>query len=159
MAYEKTAVSVERSQGEIRKLLTAHSARRFAFGEETDEGGVVWAAVTFVHGAYAVRIKVPHKPPDERQVTSRYMRARSKTREDIRAELAEQEAKRIWRVMAWNLKARLVAVEEGVETFAEAFLAHLLDPRTGQTIYEQLTETGRVELGQPLLALPPGAAE
>jgi hypothetical protein len=68
----------------------------------------------------------------------------------------EQEAKRIWRVMAWNLKARLVAVDEGVETFEEAFLAHLLDERTGRTIYEQLADDGRVELARPLLALNPG---
>jgi hypothetical protein len=40
--------------------------------------------------------------------------------------MREQEARRIWRVMAWNLKARLISVEEGVETFAEAFLAHLV---------------------------------
>lgn len=40
--------------------------------------------------------------------------------------------------------------EEGVETFEEAFLAHLVDERTGQTIYEQLSQDGRVELATPL---------
>jgi hypothetical protein len=73
--------------------------------------------------------------------------------------MVEQEAKRIWRVLAWNLKARLEAVEEGVETFEEAFLAHLLDERTGETVYEQLVRTGTVELGAPLTpALPAGGA-
>ena len=56
--------------------------------------------------------------------------------------------------MAWNLKARMVAVEENVETFEQAFLAHLLDPRSGRTIYEHLAEDGHVELPAPLLALP-----
>lgn len=59
--------------------------------------------------------------------------------------------------MAWNLKARLVAVEEGVETFEEAFLAHLVDERSGRTIYEQLVDDGHVQLAQPLLALPAGS--
>jgi hypothetical protein len=153
MAYESTTVAVEKSQGEIRRLLTAHSAARFAFGEESDSAGVRWAAVSFAHGPYAVRIRVPHKPVDERAIRSKLMRARSRTREQIANDLAEQEARRIWRVMAWNLKARLVAVEEGVETFEEAFLAHLLDERTGMTIYEQLVQDGRVELGRPLVPL------
>jgi hypothetical protein len=159
MAYESTTVNVERSQAEIRKLLTTHGAGRFAFGEETDQAGVRWAAVSFTHGGYAVRMRVPHKPVDERLVRSRAQRARTKTAADFEAELVEQEAKRIWRVISWNLKARLVAVDEGVETFEEAFLAHLLDERTGRTIFEQLVDDGRVELGQPLLpALPPGGA-
>lgn len=44
---------------------------------------------------------------------------------------------------------------KGAFALDPAFLAHLLDPRTNQTIYEQLTETGKVELAAPL-ALPPG---
>lgn len=150
MAYETTTVPVERSQGEIRKLLADHGAGRFAFGEETDDGGVRWAAVTFTHGGTAVRMRVPHKPIDEQSARSKARRAHTRSYEDIAGEAIEQEAKRIWRVIAWNLKARLVAVEEGVETFEEAFLAHILDPRTNQTIFEQLAESGRVELAAPL---------
>jgi hypothetical protein len=145
MAYETTTVPVERSQGEIRKLLQTHGAARFAFGEETDSAGVRWAAVSFTHGGYGSACACPRKPVDERLIRSRLTRARSKAREDFEAELDEQE-KRIWRVMNWNLKARLVAVDEGVDTFEEAFLAHLLDERTGMTIYEHLARDGRVEL-------------
>ena len=157
MAYEKTSVSVERSQAEIRKLLAHHGSSRFAFGEERDEMGQRWAAVTFAHGALAVRLRVPLKLVDERAVRAKADRAYSRTADQIRDEMYEQEEKRIWRVIAWNLKARMVAVEEGVETFEEAFLAHILDPRTNRTIYQQLAEEGRVELAAPLLALPAGA--
>lgn len=156
MAYESTSVPVERSQGEIRKLLIKHAVAQLAFGEDRDETGQRWAAVTFRHGPYAVRIRVPLKVVDERIVRSKYTRARTKTVDQIRDELYEQEDRRIWRVMAWNLKARMVAVEEEVETFEQAFLPHLLDPRTGRTIYEHLAEEGRVELPAPLLALPAG---
>lgn len=153
MAYETTTVPVERSQGEIRKLLADHGATRFAFGEETDSAGVRWAAVSFAHGGYAVRMRVPHKPIDDQALRGKARRAHTRTYEDFERVAIEQEAKRIWRVMSWNLKARLVAVEEGVETFAEAFLAHLLDEQTGMTIYEQLAEEGRVELSRPLRPL------
>lgn len=158
-AYSSTTVPVERSQGEIRKLLVGHGCQRLAFGEERDDMGQRWAAVTFQAGAHGVRMRVPLKLVDERTVSAKYQRARSKTRDEIRDGLYEQEERRIWRVLAWNLKARLVAVEEGVETFEEAFLAHLLDPRTGRTIYEHLAEEGRVELAAPLLALNPGGDE
>jgi hypothetical protein len=156
MAYETTSVPVEKSQGEIRGLLTKHRATQFAFGEETDCDGRQWAAVSFSAQGYVVRIRVPHKPVDQRELAKKRQRARSKTGADLEHEMREQEAKRIWRVLAWNLKARLVAVEEEVETFAEAFLAHLIDPGTGQTIFEQLSDTGSVQLASPLLALPSG---
>src|SRR5205085_106628 len=109
MAYETTTVAVERSQSELRKLLTKYGASRFAFGEERDgTTGERHAAVTFVRDSYTVRMRVPLKQVDERVVGQRYMRARTKTRDEIRDELYEQEERRIWRVLAWNLKARMV---------------------------------------------------
>src|SRR4051794_17211824 len=107
MAYETTTVPVEKSQGEIRGMLTRYGAARFGFGEETDDAGVRWASVTFTHQALVVRIRVPHKPVDEKAVRAKVQRARSKDAAAIRYEADEQEARRIWRVMAWNLKARL----------------------------------------------------
>jgi hypothetical protein len=145
MAYESTSVPVERSQGEIRKLLAKHGVGRMILEEARDEFGGRWASVSLAHRGV--------------EVGQKYMRARTKSRDEIRDVLYEQEERRIWRVLAWNLKTRMVAVEEGLETFEEAFLAHLLDERTGQTIYEQLAETGRVELSAPLLALPAGGDE
>lgn len=156
MAYESTSVPVERSQGEVRKLLVRYGAQRLAFGEERDDSGQRWAAVTFQADRHAVRLKVPLKRVNEGDVTDKYMRSRTKTKDEVRDAMYEQEKKRIWRVLAWNLKARMVAVEENVETFEEAFLAHLLNPQTGRTIYEQLAEDGHVELAAPLLALPSG---
>lgn len=155
-AYATTTVPVERSQAEVRKLLTDYGASRFAFGEETDSAGVRWAAVQFAHGGHAVRMRVPHKPLDDKALAAKARRARTQTYAQFEAAAIEQEAKRIWRVIAWNLKARMVAVEEGVETFEEAFLAHLVNAQTGRTVYEELADSGRVELGTPLLALGRG---
>jgi hypothetical protein len=153
MAYESTTVAVEKSQGEIRGLLTRHGAARFAFGEEVDDAGVRWAAVTFSHAALLVRIRVPHKPIDRRALSTKLQRARSKDARTIELEMNEQEARRIWRVMAWNLKARLISVEEGVETFAEAFLAHIVDPATNRTVYDHLSDTGSIDFGHPIAGL------
>jgi hypothetical protein len=149
MPYDATTVPVEKSQAMVRKLLADHHAGRIEFGE-MDLGGQRWAAVAFAIDHRAVRMRVPHKPVDGAAVRRKLQRARTKTRTDILADVMEQEARRIWRVLAWNLKARLEAVDEQVETFEEAFLAHLVDERTGSTIYEQLVQTGRVELAEPL---------
>ena len=83
-AYGSTTVPVERSQGEIRKLLIRAQVGQLAFGEDRDETGQRWAAVTFRHGALAVRIRVPLKVIDERTVSAKYQRARSKGRDEIR---------------------------------------------------------------------------
>jgi hypothetical protein len=156
MAYKSTTVPVEKSQGEIRKLLAAHGAQEFAFGEATDETGTPWAAVSFTQRGLSVRLRVALKL-DPREIERKLQRARTKTREEFTAEATEQEAKRIWRVLAWNLKARMVAVDEGLETWEEAFLAHIVNPATGRTVYEDLSETGSIDLGEPLLALPRGS--
>lgn len=157
MAYETTTVPVEKSQGEIRKLLSGAGASRMGFAEERGEDGTRRALVQFAIGSHAVRLMVPLKVVPEREVGLKYGRSRSKTRDQVRDELYEQEERRIWRVLSWNLKARMVAVQEEVESFEEAFLAHLLDPRTNRTIFEQLADTGTVQLERPLLALTAGS--
>ncbi len=148
MAYEATTVAVEKSQADIRRMLKSHGCESFEFGE-AEIDGQTWARL--------VRIKVPHKTPDPHELRKKAQRARTQERRlAIVSEAEEQEAKRIWRVIAWNLKARMEAVQEGVETFEEAFLAHLLDERTGETFYETLIRCGKIDLGEPLISLMPG---
>lgn len=149
MAYEATDVGVEKSQGEIRKLLHAKGAANFSFGEGVSDG-IEWAVVEFVHTDQRVRIQVPLKPVDQRLVSAKLQRTRTRTRDQIVRDIAEQEARRIWRVLFHGLKARMVAVEEGVETFEEAFLAHLVDPVSGRTLWEQakaMIDSGAMKIG------------
>ncbi len=157
MAYEATVVAVESSQAAIRKLLVSYGCQDFTFGEGMS-GDVRVAAVGFRANGRAVRMRVPLKTPPHGDVSRKFQRARSKTREDIMAELYEQEARRIWRVLHWIIKTRMEAIAEHVETFEESFLAHLLDEDTGETVYETLVRQGSVDLGQPLLALAAGAS-
>lgn len=148
-AYATTEVSVSRSQEGLRDLLRRHGASSFQFGESFIEGQQV-AALEFVHQDQMVRMLVPHKQPDERAIRLKIQRAQTRTPQQIRAEFEEQEARRIWRVMFHSLKARLVAVEEEVETFEQAFLSHLVDPATGRTLWETFApavEDGRLRVG------------
>ena len=138
MAYETTNVAVEKSQSEIRKLLIGFGATEFQFGEgtETDHR---WSGVSFSHEGHMVMMQVPLKMPDNTQFKSmeaKARRAHTRTLTDIEREYWEQEARRIWRVLFWSLKARVIAIEEGVEEFEQAFLAHLVDPATGMTLWQ-----------------------
>jgi len=67
-------------------------------------------------------------------------------------EWPEQEQRRVWRVLRWTLEARLVAVDEDLETFEQAFLSYLVDPATDRTMWEavrDLVEGGAFAIGGP----------
>lgn len=155
-AYANTQVSVEKSQGEIRKLLGKHGATQFRMSEGEGAEGLWWVGVEFIHDDHLVRMAAPLKPPNEKWLAGKVDRARSKSRRDFILEHNEQESKRLWRVILWSLKARLVSVEEGLETFEQAFLAHMVDPGTGSTVWDQIRphiESGRMQVGAG--GLPP----
>jgi hypothetical protein len=153
MAYETTNVAVEKSQSEIRKLLLIFGAGEFQFGEGTGIDQRRWAGVSFRHDGHTVMMQAPLKDPDEaerKRIDNTVQRARSRSRAAIEAEYWEQEERRIWRVLFWSLKSRMIAVEEGVEEFEQAFLAHLVDPRTGVTLWQHVQpaiEQGHFRLG------------
>jgi hypothetical protein len=168
MAYEQTSVPVEKSQGEIRKLLTRYGAQRFTFSEGVNDlDGRQWLAVDFVHAAefdrpHLVRIAVPLKEPDKAALKSRASRYNSRPLAALIEEALEQEKRRIWRVVFYSLKSRMESVAEKLETFEQAFLPHLVDPATGHTIWEMLKgpiEGGLLVIGGPgLPALPKRAS-
>jgi hypothetical protein len=140
-AYETTTVATEKSQGAIRKLLLDFGAAEFQFGEGTSPDGSKWSGVSFTHGGHQVLMQVPMKPPDDaelRRQAAAARRAKTRTLAEIQRGYWEQEEKRIWRVLYWSIKARMIAVDEGVETMEQAFLAHLVDPRTGLTLWQHV---------------------
>lgn len=165
MAYATTTVPVERSQGELRKLLTRHNAQRFSFSEGRPDGEErTWVQVEFVHvGNFErpmlIRLGVPLKLPDDADLRAKAQRSRTKYYVDLRHEAEEQELRRIWRVIYYSLKARLEAVEEELETFEQAFLPHIVEPTTGLTIWQMVEKPigeGRLAIGGGGLALTAG---
>lgn len=154
MAYESTSVSIESSQGSLRKLLSKNGANGFGFRESKinhPDLGETWVVgIEFTFDGSLVRMVVPCKPPDPKAIQAKARRARTKTADEIEYEMMDQEMRRIWRVLFYNTKARMEAVEEQVETFEQAFLAHLVDPATNQTLWqrmEPLMDTGAFKIG------------
>lgn len=152
MPYETTKVPVSRSQEQIRALLRKHSAARIAFGESYDDAaGTGQAGVEFVHLDVLVRIYVPVRRPSASEAIERN-RASGRRQSQAKAveNAMENEECRIWRVLHWSIKARMEAVEAGIETFEQAFLAHVVDPSSGRTLWsiiEPAVKAGAFQVG------------
>ena len=149
-AYASTTVPIEKSQSDLRKMLIAHGAESFNFGEYRAQGKR-FAEVMFEFERYSVRMRVPHADLSRDEI---HERARQRGKLNVYKSsgtverdvmVADWEARRVWRVLFWLLKTRMEVIEEGVETFTEAFLPHLLDRQTNLTVYESLARSGGVK--------------
>jgi hypothetical protein len=109
---ERTAVPVDRSKAEIERLLTRYGATSFASGWTAGKATLLFEA----HGR-RLRFDVPMPDASEHRSTARY----------------EQECRRRWRCLALVIKAKLEAVQTGIVTFEEEFLAHIIIPGEGET--------------------------
>lgn len=127
-----TGVSVDRSLDELRRTLRRFGAQQFAFSEEDDR-----TMVAFRKDGRLVRFSVSMPNPDDpaftRTETGR-VRKPSAAREAW-----EQACRARWRSLALLVKAKLAAIEDGIETFEQAFFAQLVLPG-GQTVFEQVGE-------------------
>lgn len=125
-----TSVSTDKSVAEIRALLKKYGATGFAFGES---GSAI--QVGFEMRGRRVRFKVPM--PDESKfdrVGVNQFRSRKRSPEE-RRQAVEAAVPQLYRALVLVIKAKLESVESGIETFDQAFMAHLLLP-SGETISE-----------------------
>jgi hypothetical protein len=122
-----TTVSVEKSRAEIEKLITRYGATSTAFMTAPGRSVVCFEA---------------KRPPDhvraEACPTSREKRFQRDGRGSLvpphkRMEKWEQACRQSWRALALVIKAKLEAVESGITSFEDEFLAHIVMP-DGQTV-------------------------
>jgi hypothetical protein len=126
---ENTKVPAERSRSEIERTLTRYGADQFMYGWEAER-----AIIAFRMQARMVRLTLPM--PDMQE----FMHGPSgRLRSSAAAEQAYKQATRQrWRALALVVKAKLEAVEAGISTFEQEFLAAILLP-DGSTVSEMLT--------------------
>jgi hypothetical protein len=111
VTYAKgTTVAPEKSRLEIERVLMKYGARDF--GYMMRDG---MATVVFAKNDRRIRFNLPTPKTDERG--------------------GEQRLRERWRALLLCIKAKLESVESKIETFDEAFLAHVVMPG-GQTVYE-----------------------
>lgn len=128
---EDTHVSSERSRAELERLLTRYGAGGFAYG--WDEHG---AQVAFLLRGWHVRLYVPMPDPDSPEFTTTATGKRRSPTAAAEAAVTAQRAR--WRQVVLIVKAKLEAVANGVVTFEQEWMAHMVLP-DGRTLSEAVT--------------------
>lgn len=156
----RTEVGADRSKAEIERTLTRYGADGFMYGWTGDT-----AQVAFRMKGRRIQFRL-HMP---RQEEFAYTPSRQwqRAKKDMLAAW-DQACRQRWRALALIIKAKLEAVEAGITTFEDEFLAATLLPdgsTVGEFVGPQVDEayrTGRMPDALPglgLSALPkPGAA-
>lgn len=129
-----TKVTAEASRAEVERTLVRYGADSFAYGWQADE-----AVVAFRVEGRHVRFTLPMPDRDDPAITHRKANQHGQAMRERPA--AEQEAmyqqavRERWRALALVIKAKLEAVETGIVSFEQEFLAHVQLP-DGSTVGE-----------------------
>ena len=128
---EHTAVSTEKSKAEIERTLTRYGAAKFMTGWDQDK-----AVMAFEMRERRIRFVLPL--PDRKDKAFWTTPGGRRKRDEAGAlDAWEQACRQRWRALALAIKAKLEAVETGITTFDEEFLAHIVLP-SNQTVGEWL---------------------
>ncbi|NTS31394.1 hypothetical protein HQ945_09025 [Phyllobacterium sp. BT25] len=154
MAYSKdTSVSVERTEGEIKSIIRKYGATSFA----SFESGVT-AMIAFEMQGRRIVFKLPLPDKDAKQF--RFTPGRGLARTKDQQLLAwEQACRSRWRALLLSIKAKLESVEGGIETFEDAFLAHIQMPdglSVSEHVRPRIATAYETNSMQPLLPGPRG---
>lgn len=145
---ENTAVSVERSKAELERILTRYGAEAFAYGWQERK-----ATVGFRMCGKYVSFELVLPDPGSREFT--HTRNTDKERTIAGAAKAwEQACRSRWRALCLIVRAKLEAVESGIVSFEEEFLAQLMLPNgktAGQVLIPQIETSYEDGKTMPLL--------
>lgn len=150
MTYAKgTEVPVSRSRSEIIDLLRKHGADQVVTGSDYGQSREV---VAFRIEQRQVRITLPLPSMTEFRLTPTGRRRTDIQQRDAFA----QEERRRWRALAFIIKAKLTAVQDGISTVEREFLADVVLP-DGQTLSEWVgPQLVRAYTSAEMPALMPG---
>lgn len=159
MSYASgTEVQVERSQREIELLVTKAGASAYYRGTEAGK-----AAIGFQLKDRRILFELPLPQPGE-FATFKRRGVVYRTPPHLTQQLVEQACRARWRALCLAIKAKLVSVESGVESFEEAFLAQLVVPgddgraaRFGAIALKAIA--GAYKSGKPMPPLLPSGQE
>ncbi|MEM9027083.1 MAG: hypothetical protein AAGC70_01820 [Pseudomonadota bacterium] len=117
-----TSVSVAKTRADLEVLLDRYGAESVMLGRSTTEAIVGWM---MRERKIIIRMKLPDPQAEEFKRTP--SRNKVRTREAAHAAW-EQACRSRWRALHLAIKAKLEAVEVGITTFEEEFLAHIVMP-------------------------------
>src|SRR5262245_24069069 len=147
MAFaENTSVPVEKTRAEIERMLQRHKCQKFMCGVDNEAHR---ATVQFQAHNRIIRfiVDLPNpSDPAHKRIKNTYMQ---RSASGI-AKVVEQLTRTRWRALLLVIKAKLEAVESGIATFEEEFMAQIVlpnDATVGQWVLPkiaQMHDTGRM---------------
>lgn len=148
-----TDVSAEKSRAELERTLARYGADQFMYGWDGDR-----AVVGFRMEARHVRFVLTMPARNEQRFTHTPERGLART--PAQAEAAwEQATRQRWRALNLVVLAKLEAVESGISSFEDEFLAHILLPdgsTAGEWLRPQIADAYATGAMPSLLAIGPG---
>lgn len=151
---EDTDVPMERSLTEIERLLGNYGCNAFQRGWQDTEAGRT-ELLSFETRSRRIRFSVTIPPRETFRYTPNSQRRTDKAIDVV----YEQERRRLWRVLYLSIKAKLVAVDSGLLTFEDEFLAYTVLPdhsTVGEWAGPQLDRIIASGALPPLLPAAPG---
>ncbi len=146
-----TDVSVEKSRAEIERMIVRYGAAQTAFMNAPGR-----AMILFEANGRRIMFELPLPDIGDKRF-SRTPGGRQSLTPERRHAAWEQACRQRWRALALVIKAKLEAVESGITTFEDEFLAHIILP-DGETVGRHIKPsiaawyaTGKM---QPLLPAP-----
>ncbi len=147
----QTTVSADKSRTEIESTLRRFGADQFMYGWEDARAVIQFRAhdrlIRFV-------LELPDRDDPRFILTPA---GRKRRAPDAMLKAYEQATRSAWRSLALVIKAKLVAVDDGIVTFEQEFLAHIVLPSgdtVGRWAIPQVATA--YETGEMLPALPGG---
>lgn len=114
-----TTVSPEKSQAEIQNTLRKYGADRFGTMEEKDK-----AHVMFSYSGLSIQISITLPERSEFEITET---GRDRSKASIETNY-NQAIRQRWRALLLAIKAKLEAIECGISTIEEEFMAFIIMP-------------------------------
>jgi hypothetical protein len=141
MSYAaKTTVTPEKSRAELERILSRYGASAFGYGYEDGRAVVSFRA----HGRIVRFLVVVPSIAEFRYSSGALWEAGARSRSSAQQREAQAQAERQrWRALVLVVKAKLEAVDAGIASFEEEFLAHILLPNqttVGEWIAPQLED-------------------
>lgn len=127
MSYAaRTRVGQDRSEAEIKRIVLRFGAEQFMSAQSAHR-----AVLGFKVRDRLIRFELPLPTVEDVRKTETGRDRNAGALQDAH----DQETRRRWRALALVIKAKLEAVETGVTTFEQEFLAHIVMPG-GKTVAE-----------------------
>jgi hypothetical protein len=146
---EGTGVPIDRSRGEIERLLKRHKATGFFYGDQGNR-----AMIGFELGGRRYHMDLPYPVLE----SYRYMQAGAaplRERTDDQMEAAqEKEKQRLWRGLLLLVKAKLEAIADGITTLEMELQPYTVMPngqRVGEWLEPQIEQAYQTKRMPPLL--------